>query len=155
MKSSPSKQGRPTLYSETLAEEICLRIAEGAPLTKICKDGDMPGYTTVQRWRGDNPDFRAMYARAREDAADTLADEIITLARRVENGELNPHAGRVVIDALKWIASKLKPREYGERHHFEMSGKVQAIDDRPSNNAPEWLTREVGLTVPTRDGSTH
>ncbi len=100
-------------------------------------------------------DFHDMYARAREDAADTLADEIITLARRVENGELNPHAGLVVIDALKWIASKLKPREYGERHHLEMSGKVQAIDNKPSNNAPEWLTREVGLTVPTRDGSTH
>ena len=125
-----------------MAEQICERIAEGEPLTKICKDQQIPAYRTVLSWRVANEEFQHMYARARQDAADTLADEIRELAGRVERGELEPNAGRVAIDALKWVASKLKPREYGDRAQLDVAASVD-VTTRVSDHAPEWIQRAL------------
>ena len=83
-----------------------------------------------------------MYARAREDAADTLADEIRELAGRVEKGKLEPNAGRVAIDALKWIASKLKPREYGDRAQLDVAASLE-VTSRPADNMPQWMKEAI------------
>ena len=40
----------------------------------------MPGASTVFRWLAENAEFREQYAHAREQQADTLADEIISIA---------------------------------------------------------------------------
>jgi hypothetical protein len=136
------RRGRPSKYTSLIAERICERIAEGEPLTKICKDQQVPAYRTVLGWRVANKEFQHMYARAREDAADTLADQIRELAGRVEKGKLEPNAGRVAIDALKWIASKLKPREYGDRSRMDMAGTLE-VTTRPVDHMPEWMKQEL------------
>jgi hypothetical protein len=125
-----------------MAERICERIAEGEPLTRICKDRQVPAYRTVLGWRVANKEFQQMYARARQDAADTLADQIRELAGRVEKGELEPNAGRVSIDALKWIASKLKPREYGDRAQLDVAARVD-VTTRASDHCPEWMKEAI------------
>ncbi len=71
-----------------------------------------------------------MYARAREDQADTLADEIVAIADEPAagkktttkaNGDVETVEGdmiehrRLRVDARKWTAAKLKPKKYGER----------------------------------------
>ncbi len=139
---SPQRRGRPSKYSPSLAEQICERIAEGEPLTRICKDRQIPAYRTVLGWRVANKEFQQMYARARQDAADTLADQIRELAGRVERGKLEPNAGRVAIDALKWIASKLKPREYGDRAQLDVAASVD-VTTRVSDHCPEWMRKEI------------
>lgn len=126
-----AKIGRPTKYSQDVVENICVAIAEGKPLTKICRADDMPSVATVYRWLVENKQFQEMYARAREDQADTMADEIAAIAD--ETPELEPvldKDGNVIemrlhsayvqwqknrVDARKWVASKLKPRKYGDR----------------------------------------
>ncbi len=138
----PQRPGRPSTYTSSMAEQICERIAEGEPLTRICKDRQVPAYRTVLGWRVANEEFQQMYARARQDAADTLADEIRELAGRVEKGELEPNAGRVAIDALKWIASKLKPREYGDRQRMDLAGSLE-VTSRPADNMPEWMREQI------------
>ena len=47
-KSMPA--GRPPDYTEALAEEICLRLAEGESLVSMCREEGMPGRATVFRW---------------------------------------------------------------------------------------------------------
>ena len=76
------KTGRPTLYTEALALEICRRIAERESLRKICADLDMPDKSTVLRWLGDQEQgaFRDQYACAREMQADALFDEALEIA---------------------------------------------------------------------------
>ena len=138
----PQRAGRPSTYTSSMAERICERIAEGEPLTRICKDGQIPPYRTVLSWRVANEEFKHMYARAREDAADTLADQIRDLAGRVEKGKLEPNAGRVAIDALKWIASKLKPREYGDRSRVDMSASLE-VTTRAAEHCPEWMKEAI------------
>lgn len=93
-----------------------------------------------------------MYARAREDQADTLADQIIEIAdtpmlgiktKTDDEGNVETTEGdmiehrRLRVDARKWIAAKLKPRKYGERLNTEHTGldggpiiiKAEPLDD--------------------------
>jgi hypothetical protein len=135
---SKSKNGRPSLYTKELTLKICELIAHGMPLTKICKMPDMPGYQTILDWlnREDEPykGFSGMYARAREDQADTLADEIIEIADdSSEDTTTDPQGNprmdsewvqrsRLRVDARKWIAAKLKPRKYGEKVEQTLKG---------------------------------
>ena len=76
------KTGRPSLYSEVLAAEICRRLAEGETLRSVCRDKEMPDKATVLRWLGDKAktDFRDQYAHARDMQADALFDEALEIA---------------------------------------------------------------------------
>ncbi len=97
----------------------------------------MPGLSTVSQWRMAHPEFAAEYARAREDQADTYADEIVAISDDssrdymtvADGGELmrvvdNDHIqrSRLRVDARKWVASKLKPRKYGDNAALALTG---------------------------------
>jgi hypothetical protein len=98
-------------YSDELAVEICSRIACGEALVRICRDEDMPAVTTVYYWIREREDFREMYKLAREDMADTLADELLSITEDEEDVA----RARLKCDVRKWISSKLRPIKYGER----------------------------------------
>jgi len=123
---SSKKIGRPSSYSKDRAAEICSRLVNGESLKSICRDPLMPDIKTVYLWMGQNEEFLYQYARAREDQADTLADEIQDIAdteptqvvddkgvARIDSGYVNWM--RLRIDSRKWVASKLKPKKYGDR----------------------------------------
>ena len=123
--------GRPSIYSDEIVTEICARLAAGEPLTKICQAENKPDLSTVYRWISSNEDFRNRYTRAREDQADTLADEIIRISD--EQPASNEHGidaasvnhQRLRVDARKWIASKLKPKKYGDKTEVEHTGDLK------------------------------
>jgi hypothetical protein len=115
--------GRPSLYSEELAQSICDRLIEGESLRGICSSIGMPHRVTVIRWMALNADFATKCARARDEQADLMDDRILDIADKTERGEIDPAAARVVISALQWRASKLKPKKYGDK--IELSGKVE------------------------------
>lgn len=120
---------RPSEYTIDMATEICTKLSEGMPLTKIAKLDGFPAVSTVYKWLLAQPIFVEMYARAREDAADTLADEILEIAddgsndtttQRFGNNEVEVenkewiNRSKLKVDARKWIAAKLKPRKYSD-----------------------------------------
>jgi len=129
---APKKIGRPTIFTKLLGDIICTRIAEGESLREIIKSEGMPDRTVVYDWLLKDPDFANRYARARDEQADTLADEIIAIAD--EQPEIivvkDKKTGAVIehkldgaflqwqknrIDARKWTAMKLKPKKYGDK----------------------------------------
>ena len=91
----------------------------------------MPAQSTVYEWLLRHPEFAENYTRAREEQADTLADEIIAIADespetvegrdkegnvldvKIDSGYVNYQRQR--IEARKWTAMKLKPKKYGDR----------------------------------------
>ena len=109
--------GRPSSYTQAMADEICGRIADGESLRSMCLEDRMPSKTTVFKWLIDNASFSDQYARARETQADTLFDDILHIADaarlKTDSDALN-HA-KVRIDARKWMAGKLRPKKYGEK----------------------------------------
>lgn len=124
--------GAPSTYSEHIANVICIRIAEGESLRKILRDEGMPAQSTVYDWLLRHPEFAEQYTRAREEQADSLADEIIDIADEQpeivavvdkKTGALIEHKldGAFLqwqknrIEARKWTAMKLKPKKYGDR----------------------------------------
>jgi DNA primase len=137
---TPAKKlGAPTTFNQRIADLICIMISEGMSLRKILKEdktGMLPAQSTVYEWLLRYPDFAEQYARAREEQADTLADEIIDIADEQpeivavtdkRTGELIEHKldGAFLqwqknrIEARKWTAMKLKPKKYGDRVAME------------------------------------
>lgn len=108
-------------FSQELFDEICERISSGESLRKICMDKNMPNLTSVWKWLNDNEELSKQYARAREQQAETFVDEILSISDEILptgiDGKIDPsvlNQARLKIDARKWVASKLKPKRFGE-----------------------------------------
>lgn len=134
--------GRPSIYSEALAKEICWKLSQGESLRKICRGDDMPDITTVLAWASDKSHpFSQQYARAREIQAETLVEEIIAIADEAEDDFIVTESGREVfnkeavmrsklrVDARMWAASKILPKKYGPKVDVEHTGgmKVRVV----------------------------
>jgi hypothetical protein len=78
-------------------------VASGESLARLCQDDGMPARSTVYLWFAAHPEFSDNYARARE---------------------LDPTDKRVRIDARKWVASKLKSKQYGDKIDVDANVKV-------------------------------
>lgn len=120
--------GRPSGFTQEIADAICERLSDGESLRTICDDDNMPSKSMVFRWLGKNADFRDQYARARETQADVLVDEIVAIA----DSEPDPNKARIRIDARKWTAGKMKPKVYGDK----VTNVHSDPDGKPINTAP-------------------
>lgn len=138
--------GRPTLYTKDLSDAICARLAKGESMRSISRDADMPVTTTLFRWLRENPEFKQQYETAKEESADCLAEELVEIADDGRNDWIetndpdNPgykyngehvQRSRLRVDARKWIASKLKPKKYGEKISQEhiINGELKTTVD--------------------------
>lgn len=116
--------GRPSTFSTELAENICLQITQGKSLYSICRQDGMPDMSTVYDWIRKFPDFANRYSQARQDQADTLADEIMRISDELEHATdpIQVQAARVRVEARRWIAARLKPSKWGDKVTTEISG---------------------------------
>ena len=117
--------GRPSSYSDEIADQICKRIASGEGLRAICRDEGMPGRQTVLDWLDSEKflEFRAKYARAREAQGDYLDEEMQEVANSATPESV--HVARLRVLTMQWRASKLAPKRYGDKVELEHAGKVQ------------------------------
>jgi len=90
----------------------------------------MPAQSQVYVWLQKHPDFQEQYTRAREEQAETHADEIVDIAdEQPDLVEVKDAEGNVIdhkldsafiawqrqrIDARKWNAAKQRPKKYGD-----------------------------------------
>ena len=126
-----NKGGRPSTYTQEIAELLCVRLGQGESLKQICSEEEMPAQSTVYVWLQRHPEFVEMYTRAREEQAETHADEIVSIADETPAiKEVRDKDGNVIditldsayiawqkqrIEARKWNAAKQRPRKYGDR----------------------------------------
>jgi len=91
----------------------------------------MPSQAVVYVWLRRHPEFLEMYTRAREEQAETHADEIVSIADETpQTREIKDKDGNVLaitldsayiqwqkqrIDSRKWNAAKQRPRKYGDK----------------------------------------
>ena len=141
--------GRPSGFTQEIADAICERLADGDSLRAICEDYGMPNRATVFRWLGLYPEFSDQYARAREDQAESLADEIVSIADQMppmtdsgstDSGHVSWQKNR--IEARKWVAAKLKPKKYSDKIQQELSGP---------NGGPIQSVSEIVVTFTSAD----
>ena len=104
-------QGRPSLYTNEIADEICERIANGETLKQICEDSKYPDRSTIFRWLEKSEYFQDVYARARKHQIQSYVDDIIYTAQNVDaSSHESISATRLQIDTKKWFVTKLVPR---------------------------------------------
>lgn len=136
--------GRPSIYSDKLANDICIRIALGESLRKICMEEGMPAQSSVYEWLLRYPDFSEKYVRARELQAETQFDELVDivdqhpdLAHVVgKDGELievkfdSSYVAwmKLRVDTRKWTAARMAPRKYGEQKQADEKTDPTVID---------------------------
>lgn len=132
---SEKKRGRPSEYTQEIADQICARLANGESLRTVCKPDDMPDKATVFRWIRSQPGFCDQYAKAKHESSDALVEEMLDIADDVSRDTVETDGGprqngewiarsRLRVDTRKWIASKLKPKKYGEK--LELAGDPSA-----------------------------
>ena len=134
----PAARGRPSTFTQDIADRICERLADGETLRAICRDPDMPNERTVRRWALDDVEgFSPHYARAREIGYATLFDEMLEIAdtpqqgvttkesykgTETRTGDMIEHR-RLRVDTRKWMLAKALPKVYGDKLAAEVTGK--------------------------------
>lgn len=154
--------GRPAIFSQEIADQICERIADGDSLRTICTDESFPSRTTVFKWLSRSAEFTDQYARAREAQADAIFDDILEIADDGQNDWMEKHTrdgeamgwqengealrrSQLRIDARKWMASKLRPKKYGEK--IAIGGDKDLDPIQTEEKAPRDLAKAVALVL--------
>ena len=133
--------GRPSIYTDELADLICSRVAtHPIGLPKLCAMfDDMPDQETINRWRYERKEFSNKYAQSKVFQAELMAEELIELAsskayyhdaqgnERVDSGHVASQA--LLVNTIKWHASKLAPKIYGDKQQTESTVTVKHEDD--------------------------
>lgn len=126
--------GRPPMeFNGEFADILCGVISQSEKsLSTVLKvlakeDSTVPSLTTIMGWLRTNQEFAQQYARAKEEQADYLAEQMLEIADDssldvafteegkpyVDREHIN--RSRLRVDTRKWIASKLKPKKYGDK----------------------------------------
>ena len=78
-KKAPAKRpvGRPALYNDELAMEICRRVENGERLTKICKEDGMPAFGTIWHWENDTVEVNGIHTLKHPKFSAALAIHLV------------------------------------------------------------------------------
>ena len=102
--------------------EIIDQVSAGKALSTVLREPGYPTWSNFQAMVSQDAKLGAAYEKAVQDRADRLADEILQLSDEPMPEHLEGAMAsawvqqkRMQVDARKWIASKLKPRTYGDR----------------------------------------
>ncbi len=138
--------GRPTIYSQELADLICQYVATSTfGLERLCAlHEEIPVKSTINLWRYKYPEFSTQYAQAKLKQADLLAEEILDIADDGTNDWMTSFGedgdtvyklngehvqrSRLRIDTRKFLASKLLPKQYGQQAEEEKAVDKSVIE---------------------------
>ncbi len=122
----------PTTYTPELGQRILDLLADGVPLSVICRMDGMPHRSKVHEWRAKYPDeFGAQYFEARDDGFDMIASRLPKIARgqaedldgsTLSSGDVQ--RDKLIIDTDLKLLSKWDNKRYGDKTQVEHSGGV-------------------------------
>lgn len=138
-----NKVGRPSDYTQELADKICSQLSMGKSLRSVCKEEGMPSAQTIFNWFRTNKEFLEQYARAKQESADAMAEEILDISddgtndwvtitmpggyeKEVENREV-VNRSKLRVDTRKWLMAKMKPKVYGDKLDVTSDGKALPV----------------------------
>lgn len=131
-KPTGNPNGRPTTYSEELANKFFAKLKLGKSVKTICRSDDMPSKGTIFNWLTDVDGFLDKYELNKRIGIEALMDEAIDIADDGTNdfmedeymkgktpgyqlnGE-NIQRSKLRVDTRLKIAAKLIPKKYGDK----------------------------------------
>lgn len=129
----PKPPGRPSTFTQEVADEICERLSQGEPLRQICRDERMPAWQTVYGWKAAHEDFSKRIAGAREAGFDAIAEECLEIADETafdtvigENGDRANSEwisrSKLRVETRLKLLAKWDPKRYGDKITNELTG---------------------------------
>jgi hypothetical protein len=147
----------PTDHKARWVNALCVHPTEGGSLRGFVRQYPQgPSLTCWYEWFATDATISELYTRARENGADTLAEETIGIADEVKDaGHMDSarvNAARLRVDARKWVASKLKPKVYADRIETVTSGNLTVThtisDEDRAKALASIMAREAIKTAP-------
>lgn len=146
-------------FNQVVADLFCQQIAEGKSITKVCAMDGFPPYTTICRWRRENPGFKEALEEARRDRSEWMRDQALDEALAAD--EDSAQAQKLKHEAYKWLASTDLPERYSAKTKIEGSLNIpmQLVVNTGIIRNEEEYGREIkdatktGLPVPNSAGS--
>lgn len=160
---SDKPRGGQTTYTEEVAARVCELVASGLTLRAACREPGMPPESTVREWvLDDREGFAARYARARELLLEVWADETVEISDESKGDTITDDYGkertnhevvnrsRLRVDTRKWLLSKLKPGQYGDRSTVKIEGQgdVEAEPEAVAEEKHETWQQKHGNGKP-------
>ena len=94
-------------------------IAVGESANMLCKAWDIPYGSLMSRINAD-PDLRYRYEVACQARAYYHMERVEEIANDVEHS-MEPQRAKVVLDARRWLASKMDPTRFGDRQRIDLT----------------------------------
>lgn len=123
---------------ETIFKTIIKEVSKGMALRNILKLKEMPSSQTFYKWLEEDELKSKQYARACEDRAENIFEDILNIAdnntadiitslegERTNNDVIQ--RSRLMVDARKWYLSKLNPKKYGDKIETTLEGGDKPI----------------------------
>lgn len=150
---------------EAVIDFVCAQIASSSMGVAAALEQakvKMPLRQTVMEWIAGSEVFADKYARAKQQQAEYLAEELLEIADdgtndyvtrqnadgseyEVLNGE-HVQRSRLRIDTRKWLMSKLLPKKYGERITHDGSIGIAEMTEEQINNRIAQLVADASDT---------
>jgi len=129
----PAPRGRPSSFSQEVADEICERLSQGEPLRQICRDDRMPAWQTVYGWKAAHEEFSKRIASAREAGFDAIAEECLDIADETAFDTVSTEHGdrantewisrsKLRVETRLKLLAKWDPKRYGDKITQELTG---------------------------------
>lgn len=116
---------RPSEYNFDLCIEICNKIADGQNIKTILNgDEKYPSFPTWCKWKRENAELLNLYVNSIQDKGESVDAQIDEIWEGCKNGLYDASIANVLIQTLKWKASKYYPKMFGDKVQTEHSGEI-------------------------------
>jgi len=156
---SEKKKGRPTKYTQRIADCICARLVMGESIREITAKKHFPSQRTIYYWLAKNEAFLQQYTLAREVQQERFYEECLEIADDATNDWMERHdkegniAGyqlngehvqrsRLRIETRRWMMERMAAKRYGKD---KPAPRKDPIGDMSREQLIEKLT-SMGIT---------
>ena len=120
------------VLTNKISTKICHDLMTGIPLSRICKEKDMPSLTKVYNWIAKHKDFSNSIQESRRIGAQSYIEKAMDELEHADNR--NIMIVREKVQLAKWLASKLIPI-FGDRQEIKTDTTIEI----------KWSTNEKDL----------
>lgn len=132
-------------FAKDWQDRLIREVSEGKSLREVCRAEDMPSRPFVYEQLEEQKDFANRYARATEDRADKIFEEILDIADNAEGDIAELEDGREIVnheniqrsklrvDARKWMLGKMQPTKYGDRMQVDQKQTIVNIGNEDAD----------------------
>lgn len=89
-------------------------LSQGRTKTRACDEANIT-LATFESYVKNIPELTEMFTEAEQRSYDAMAEALVDIDNHAIHGQSDPKMAKVISDNIKWLLSKRRSKEYGER----------------------------------------